>query len=684
MIESNLFRIEMNGEAERLWTYRLVGKEAAVPMAAPVFEINGRRVQACIDDIQRLGMPEAKGNGTVEYRYGGTVKNYSDLFLAIVFRVSSDNAVVRYRYILQGTTENVLTKVSGKDELIYGQMSLDGAVEMTEVRFSEFSEFVHSFCLSELPIAPKDFENGRCVMGPMVTADMGGYSLLYAYEHGSQVPDAFMHYVLADDYTASLSAVKGNYVHEQSIDGDGFETAWMQVAAIEGDVSALAAQYRMFALRYFSANAESRKPYIFYNTWNLQERSKHWYKQKYLTPIYLERVLKEIDLAHQAGIDVFVIDAGWFEKTGDWVVNRTRFPDMLKSVKERLDDYGMKLGLWFEPTSAALTSDMLANQGMSRMSWKGELLPARQVWETEDSVPMCLVSEYWEAFANELIRLVKDVGVTYFKWDYISQYGCDDPNHWHGDHRHSPEERADRYAFLLGRYMSKIVDKVCAECPEAIIDFDVTEGFRYVGLGFLSSGKYFLVNNGPYYQSYDLPKDLDSGNGNIFFYPGQARGWICRTPLSLDKWLPSILFLVHYFPDDPADRQIASLASMFLGHNGIWGDLSQVSKEGLERIGEWIADYKKIREEITESPPICYGQVGGSPEIYEKIHAVSGKGIVSIFSSSPGRYTYVTDARVNRSYRASDGVDVNVDDKGRAVVQVSFEQPGAAMVLFGI
>ena len=65
-------------------------------------------------------------------------------------------------------------------------------------------------------------------------------------------------------------------------------------------------------------------------------------------------------------------------------------------------------------------------------------------------------------------------------------------------------ERADSYAFQQVAYMARVVDKLCAACPEAIVDFDITEGGRSVGLGFLSAGKYFLINNGPYNHNYNM------------------------------------------------------------------------------------------------------------------------------------------------------------------------------------
>ena len=134
---------------------------------------------------------------------------------------------------------------------------------------------------------------------------------------------------------------------------------------------------------------------------------------------------------------------------------------------------------------------------------------------------MCMVSGYADAFADELIRLAKEIGVTYFKWDAIAQYGCNDPHHNHGDESNTPQERSDSYGFQLVQYMSRVADKVAAAVPGAIVDFDVTEGGRAMGLAFLSSGKYFLINNGPYYQNYDIPIDLSEPTQTCFSTRGR-------------------------------------------------------------------------------------------------------------------------------------------------------------------
>jgi alpha-galactosidase len=626
-------------------------------------------------------------NGVSEYVATGKVIAVPGLVIDIVLRIADSSPILRFRYVLRGAPGHCLTKPSGADDLRYISVDLAQATSVSEVRFSEFNNMVHSYCLSERDVASRQFDAASALMGPMLVAHQDGDSSLIAYEHGSQTPDDFLHYRLRPDRTVALEASKGNYCDAQPVEDDHpYETVWLHFGAVFGSTDDLADAYREFVLKFQSPNLESRKPYIFYNTWNFQERNKWWNDKPYLESMHQKRILEEIDIAHRMGIDVYVLDTGWYEKTGDWRVNLSRFPDGLKSIKQRLDRYGMKLGLWFDPTAAAVSSAMLQNNADCVREWNGEKGKPHPIWETEDSCSMCLASRYHEAFADELIRLVKEVGVTYFKWDAIGQYGCDAPGHLHGTEANTREERADNYAFELGRAMSKVVDKLVAACPEAIVDFDITEGGRYVGLGFLSSGKYFLINNGPYYRSLDDPQYAPGGGmgSNVYVFPGPARGEICRTPLTFDKWVPSVLFLTHYLPDDNADSQWINIASLVLGQNGIWGDLPKVSAEGVDRIGTALGKYKAVRDDITASPLIRSGAVGGSPEIYEKIDPATGRGVVSIFSTQRGVYEYITESPVDALFWASEGATVTRDPKGRAIIRADFTAASARVIFFGV
>jgi alpha-galactosidase len=679
-VQNGQVKISLSCGSGCLWAY---GQQApAYRFSPPTFSIDGKQISAVVRRFTPMGTPTHLDNGATEYIFAGTLVQDSHLQLRIQFQVNDRTPVIRFRYILEADQPR---RLSGANKLTYLQTSLKQLPQAEEVTLSNFAQLTHSYTLYEQPIEDRYFADSGAFMGPILAASDGHRSFLLAYEHGSQVPDAFLRYQLSPDRSVCLSAVKGNYVPGQRVDGEHpFKTIWIETAATQGGIDQLASTYRQFVLKFMTQNSATREPYIFYNTWNFQERNKWWNGKPYLESMNEERILKEIDVAHRMGVDVFVLDTGWYEKTGDWTVSSKRFPDGLRTVKQKLDGYGMKLGLWFGPTTAAASSRVVREHPEWRRSWNGQVDPPQEVWETEKSYKMCMVSGYADTFADELIRLAKEVGVTYFKWDAIAQYGCNDPHHNHGDESNTAQERSDSYAFQLVQYMSRVADKVAAAVPGAIVDFDVTEGGRAMGLAFLSSGKYFLINNGPYYQNYDIPIDLERTNSNLFFYQGPARTWIARSPLTFDKWIPSTLFLTHYFPDDPEQWQEVDVASLILGQNGIWGDLLNVSDSGVSFIGNTLARYKQVRDDITESDPVVSGVVSASPEIHEKISAATGRGAVVIFATERGTYQYITSHKVAGEHWASGGVTVTQDTSGRAKIEALFEKPGAKILFFGV
>jgi alpha-galactosidase len=114
-----------------------------------------------------------------------------------------------------------------------------------------------------------------------------------------------------------------------------------------------------------------------------------------------------------------------------------------------------------------------------------------------------------------------------------------------------------------------------------------------------------------------------------------------------------------------AESQWINLASLILGQNGIWGDLLAVTDEGVQRIGDFLRLYKQVRDDITQATLLRSGQVGGSPEVYEKVYT-NGRGAISLFASASGTYTYVTRAaNLSPNFWHNDGVSVEFDQFGR-------------------
>ena len=240
-MQSEFYRIEVSGRSEALWSYVLRPSGRTFAVAPPAFEVDGTLCHAALRDIQSAAQPVALPFGVTEYAFAGSLAQDDDLQLALIFRVAQDSPVVRFRYRLASHSGRTLTRRSGHDRLDYLGLDLTGMPNVREVRFSEFRETIHSFCLSEVALTPGDFDNGLHVMGPMVVAGDGQVSALVAYEHGSQVPDAFLRYQLATDRRITLAAVKGAYLSGERLDpATPFETVWLQFAAIEGDEDCLA------------------------------------------------------------------------------------------------------------------------------------------------------------------------------------------------------------------------------------------------------------------------------------------------------------------------------------------------------------------------------------------------------------------------------------------------------------
>jgi alpha-galactosidase len=154
--------------------------------------------------------------------------------------------------------------------------------------------------------------------------------------------------------------------------------------------------------------------------------------------------------------------------------------------------------------------------------------------------------------------------------------------------------------------------------------------------------------------------------------------------------------LTHYLPDDPEKSQYFNLASLILGQNGIWGDLPEVSKEGVTLFGIVLGKYKQIRDDITVASPVRSGKIGGVPEIHEKINPETGKGAVVMFFNyrSPwvpiqdatfgGTFEYITEHAVDKNLWHNENVEVSFDDTGRAHIKADFQGPEAKIIMFGV
>lgn len=656
------------------WT--LVAEHGEVVGGWPVVPINGVRVDEWIvtgEQQQRI-----LDNGVVEALVSLQAITLPGLRVQATIRNHPLSDVVRIRFSLQAMPGMLLTKIDGTDDFRYLSVELEPNSALTEIQLGQFEQIAQAFVPQRLPVDRADVAAGATFTGPMVIDDRDGSSVLLAYEHGAQIPDSYLHFTGSEGTRLNVQARRGNYLAGQT--ADGFESVWFDVAVGKSQNSILRS-FREFIRTEMIVSPRSRAPLHFYNTWNYQERCR-WYEDRtYIEVLDEARVLAEIDVAHRMRIDVYVVDTGWFRSAGDWAADAVRFPRGMGPISAKIAEKKMSLGLWFNPIVAAKGSEVVSQHPEWMMSLGGIPNEWGEIWGTQESVGMCLVSDYAQTFAEKLVQVHHETGATYFKWDAVGQYGCDSTLHGHGDASHTPQERMESYSYQMGLRLIQVAEYVNEHVPDAIVDFDITDGGRFVGLGFLTAGKYFLMNNGSFFKDFDLPADLvqiePKALDNVFVHPGWARARVCRQSARWDWIVPSQAMLTHFLPEGDDRQQDLSLHSSFVAGGGMWGDILALSQHQIDRWGTGVAEFAQVREDVARAYPRYRGELGSDPEIYEKIH--SSTGLVVFFAFRPGQYHWTTEPLIpDVRVVGADRIDVLPD--GRLRIHVDLEAQSSRAV----
>lgn len=134
----------------------------------------------------------------------------------------------------------------------------------------------------------------------------------------------------------------------------------------------------------------------------------------------LDRLTSLVDRAARVGVERFVLDDGWFHDRrdanaglGDWVVDRTVWPDGLGPLVERVRAHGMQFGIWFEPEMVNLDSD-LARMHPEWVLGPRELgAPARDQYVLDLTRP-----DAYGHVLGQISAIVDEYDVDYIKWDH--------------------------------------------------------------------------------------------------------------------------------------------------------------------------------------------------------------------------------------------------------------------------
>ncbi|MBR0366403.1 MAG: alpha-galactosidase, partial [Clostridia bacterium] len=136
---------------------------------------------------------------------------------------------------------------------------------------------------------------------------------------------------------------------------------------------------------------------------------------------------KLIDMAKTAkaaGVELFVLDDGWFGKRnddrrslGDWKVNYDKLPSGLDGLAKKINALGMKFGLWFEPEMVNPDSELYR----LHPDWAVKTAEREPVEQRNQLILDLSRDDVCQYIINAVSEVLKNANIEYVKWDMNRQ-----------------------------------------------------------------------------------------------------------------------------------------------------------------------------------------------------------------------------------------------------------------------
>lgn len=187
------------------------------------------------------------------------------------------------------------------------------------------------------------------------------------------------------------------------------------------------------------------------------------------------RILKLAKSAKDLGMDMLVLDDGWFEgrnsdstSLGDWTADEGKLGCSLRELTERIHGMGMRFGLWMEPEMISPDS------GLYRLHPDWALTdPGRKPCLSRHQLVLDMGrEEVVEYLYRTIAGLIRETGLDYIKWDFnrsvTNLYSGALPPQRQGETAHR---------FMLGTY--RLLERLTKDCPEVMIEGCTGGGGRF-------------------------------------------------------------------------------------------------------------------------------------------------------------------------------------------------------------
>ena len=134
-----------------------------------------------------------------------------------------------------------------------------------------------------------------------------------------------------------------------------------------------------------------------------------------------EKLIELAEDAKQVGVELFVLDDGWFgnrfddnRALGDWFVNEEKLGGPLQDLIEKVHAKGLRFGLWFEPEMISVDSDLYRKHP----DWAIQV-PNYDHTYSRNQLMLNLANPDVVAYLKDVLdKILTDNAIDYVKWDY--------------------------------------------------------------------------------------------------------------------------------------------------------------------------------------------------------------------------------------------------------------------------
>lgn len=134
-----------------------------------------------------------------------------------------------------------------------------------------------------------------------------------------------------------------------------------------------------------------------------------------------EKLLDLADEASKLGIELFVLDDGWFgnrfddnRALGDWVVNEEKLGGPLSDLIDKVHAKGLKFGLWFEPEMISVDSDLYR----AHPDWAIQAEGRAHTYSRNQLVLNLANPDVVAYIKSAIDKILTENAIDYVKWDY--------------------------------------------------------------------------------------------------------------------------------------------------------------------------------------------------------------------------------------------------------------------------